>query len=181
MDLAVQMCTGAAEGTDGKGAERGARVLVLGLGNPFRRDDGLGPAAVKRLREHLGDRPDVELVEGGLSPFEALLGRGGGKLVVIDAARGGGEPGTIYRAGRSGLEPSGAALSTHGLGLAEALCQLELVGDRWEDVVVFGVEPADTGWGEGLTARVEEALEDVLELVEAELVGPTGEVRPRGR
>jgi len=155
------------------GSATGRRVVVLGLGNTLRRDDGVGPRVVAALAERVRTGGNqvrgVELLEGGLSPFDALCGRGGGKLLVIDAARGGGAPGTVYRAGRDGIEPSGEVISSHGLGLAEALAQLELSGDRWDEVVLLGVEPADTGWGEDLSPQVERVLAEVVNMAEREL------------
>jgi hydrogenase maturation protease len=41
------------------------RTLVLGLGNPIMGDDGVGVAALQRLRTDWTLPPEVELVDGG--------------------------------------------------------------------------------------------------------------------
>jgi len=40
------------------------RVLVIGYGNPSRRDDGVGLAVVNHLRERLGKAPLIEGEDG---------------------------------------------------------------------------------------------------------------------
>jgi len=154
------------------------KVTILGLGNVLRRDEGVGMLAIGLLRERLSASadagPEVDLVEGGVAAFEALAGRGGGRLMVVDAARGGGPPGTVYRAGREDMAPQGELVSLHGFGLCETLAQLELVGETWRQIVIFGVEPEDTGWGEGLSPPVAGALDRVASAVEKELEAVCG-------
>jgi len=146
------------------------RTVVLGLGNTIRRDDGVGMRAIELLRRRMGrGKGAVELVEGGVSAFDALAGRGGGRLFVVDAAEGIGEPGTVYRATGRDVAGLDLRMSLHDSGLAEALVELELAGDTWREVTVFGVEPADTGWGEDLSPEVERALDAVIADVEAEI------------
>ena len=116
--------------------------------------------------------PGVEMIDGGTAIFEVLSAYDGGdKLIVIDAVSGGGEPGTIYRiplAEWGHAMGEGQALSIHEVSLEESLTLLELAGVRWEDVVLFGVEPKDVSWGEELTEPVSQALLDVATLVARE-------------
>ena len=80
------------------------RVLVVGIGNPIMQDEALGSKVVEEL-----DRCDLpshaEVVFAGTSVFDTLAGRGGGKLVIVDAASAGGKPGTVYvhRSGQGDL------------------------------------------------------------------------------
>jgi hydrogenase maturation protease len=142
------------------------KTVVLGLGNILRRDDGVGVRALPHVRERLGATDEIRLVDGGTAPFEALVGHGGGALVVLDAANGDGPPGAVYVAGREDIAPKGEIHSLHGLGLAETLVQLEVAGVTWESVSLIGVEPASTDWGEDLSRPVRDALPAVAEHVE---------------
>lgn len=78
--------------------DRGRRVLVAGVGNVLRGDDGFGPAVIGAL-ETSGDlSPGVRLVElgiGGIGLVHELLD-GYDVLVVVDAVDRGGSPGTLY-------------------------------------------------------------------------------------
>ena len=145
------------------------RVLVVGIGNPIMKDEALGGKVIEEL-----DRRDLpthtEAVFAGTSVFDTLAGRGGGKLVIVDAASAGGEPGTVYvhRAGQGDLRGGAEYLSAHDRGLPEALAELALAGDEWDEVVLVGVEPGDVSFGEELTPAVRKALGKVVETVERE-------------
>jgi hydrogenase maturation protease len=71
-----------------------SRILVAGVGNVLRGDDGFGPAVVSRL----GDLPEgVEVVEtgiGGVALLQELLAGCDG-LVLVDAVDEGRPPGTV--------------------------------------------------------------------------------------
>ncbi|KPC76924.1 peptidase M52, partial [Streptomyces sp. NRRL WC-3753] len=66
------------------------RIAVIGVGNTFRRDDGIGPAVVRRLRERAVERPlppSVELADcDGESGRLMSLWEGAELAIVIDAA-----------------------------------------------------------------------------------------------
>lgn len=145
-------------------------VLVMGVGNLLRGDDGFGEAVLERLEsEALPDH--VELFAVGTSIIDhmgALEGRK--KLIVIDAVRGGNPPGTLYR-----FDPEEAdyeALPTdslHQVGLVETLRMGELVGCCPEKTLLIGVEPSDTGLGIGLSEAVEKAVPSAVQLVKDEI------------
>ena len=69
-----------------------SRILIIGVGNPYRSDDGVGVAAIERLRQ--AGLIGVDLVEESGEPV-ALVQRWSGrsKVFLIDAVDSGGEPG----------------------------------------------------------------------------------------
>jgi len=72
-------------------------TLVIGCGNLLRGDDAVGPLLVRRMLER-GLPPGVEVADGGTSGMDvAFRMRGVGKVILVDAATTGGEPGTLYR------------------------------------------------------------------------------------
>lgn len=77
----------------------GARVLIAGVGNVLRRDDGFGVAVVEALELDPGSLPPgarvVEVGIGGIGLVHALMD-GYGSLILVDAVERGGEPGTLY-------------------------------------------------------------------------------------
>jgi len=78
------------------------RIVVIGVGNLLLKDEGIGIHAVQALQE-LDFPPDVKLIDGGTSPDIIAYTRAGDKLIIVDAAKAGGEPGTIYRFKPEGL------------------------------------------------------------------------------
>jgi len=130
---------------------------------------------------------DVEVVDGGTSPGALDSAEGVDKLIIVDAARGGGEPGTIYRFAPDEVSGKPKFLaSLHDLGLLDSLRMMEAVGDPPRDTVIIGVEPAEVDWGLELTPALRGKLPDVVRLVVEEQAGagshdPKDEPLARGR
>ena len=97
-------------------------MVVIGVGNEFRRDDGAGPAVVGQLRDRVP--PGVELVITDGEPARLIEAWTGAALaVVVDAVRAQPpQPGTVYRfvVDRPGTGTERTA-SSHGLGLDDAI------------------------------------------------------------
>lgn len=149
-----------------------ARTVVIGVGNPFRRDDGAGAAVVEAVAAG-GVPATVHVVALDGEPTRLLDAWEGAELVVvIDAARSGAPPGTVTRLeigdGEEPLAPSGGA-SSHGAGVAEAVALGRALQRLPARLVVYGIEGADFGTGPGLSSPVEHAVAEVVRLLEQDL------------
>lgn len=144
--------------------------VVLGVGNVLRRDEGVGVHAVRELARH-GCAVQADLMDGGTAVFDALSGwETIEKLVVIDALQAGAAPGTITRlTAEQVADAVSPALSLHQCGLIDALTQLQQAGLRLGEVVIYGVEPGDTGWGEQLSPAVAASLSRLTRQVEEDI------------
>ncbi len=69
--------------------------MIVGVGNILLKDEGIGVHVVRALQEMSLASPkgEVEVVDGGTSPSAFDTAEGADKLIIVDAARGGGEPG----------------------------------------------------------------------------------------
>ena len=124
-------------------------TLVLGLGNILMRDEGIGVRAVELLAERYEFPPEVQLLDGGTLGLNLLpYVEDADRLLVIDAANVGGEPGTIARL-ESEEVPAflGVKISPHQIGLADLLAAARLRGRCPRELVLVGVQPGviDTG------------------------------------
>jgi hydrogenase maturation protease len=131
--------------------------LVICVGNPYRRDDGVGVAVMAALP------PGTPVVEATGEPTELLnLWSGAPRVVLVDAMSAGAAPGTVHvLACRDGLwdaAPPAAAASTHGLGVAEAVALGEALGNLPRELLLVGIEVADTSYGVGLSDAVAAAV-----------------------
>ena len=118
-----------------------ASVAVLGLGNTLMQDDGVGAKALDELERCYRLPESVRLIRSD-APMARLAAEldGVGRLIVVDAVRGGRPPGSVYRVERAQLVAAGRrAGSSHGMGLADLLDLLEALG-RCPDVRIIGVE-----------------------------------------
>jgi len=142
-------------------------VLILGLGNPLRGDDGVGCRLVEELaRRELP--PGVQVLDGGAAGLDLLdLVEGWGRVVIVDAAEMGRMPGEIVRFTPADVRLASAPdpFSLHHAGLSEALALADALGRALPEMVIFGVQPASVGWGEELSPAVEAALPALIATV----------------
>lgn len=154
--------------------DRPARIAVIGVGNPFRRDDGVGPEVVRRLRKrawHSPLPPNITLADCDGDPGRLIsLWEGMDLAVVIDAAHAHpGHPGRVHRLTR--YRPFGVTepASSHGLGLGDAVQLADALGTLPRLLVVLAVEGADSGPGHGLSPEVAAAVGPLIREVEEQI------------
>ena len=78
-------------------------------------------------------------------------------------------PGTPTRMTASELLGTSSGLSVHQLGVADLIAALALVATRPQDIVVLGVQPANTDWSTSLSPEVEAALTGLVDAAVAQL------------
>ncbi|MBN1661639.1 MAG: hydrogenase maturation protease [Anaerolineae bacterium] len=148
-----------------------APVLVVGLGNPLRGDDGVGVRAAALLAgEDLP--PGVEVVDGGTHGLGLVpLLQGRRRAVFIDAACAGRQPGEVTRLALDQVHLGGEEmrLSIHEAGLRDVLLLARALGILPPEVVILAVEPARVEWDAGLSPAVESALPALLSAARREL------------
>jgi hydrogenase 3 maturation protease len=129
------------------------RVLILGVGNSLRGDDGAGPYLVERLRgcvhATLLDCEDVpENFLGQIAENQPS------SVLLIDAIDFGMTPGAT--ALLEGDELEGVSLSTHHSSLQLFIKCLK--AETKSNVLVMGIQPKSTRFGDGISREVEETL-----------------------
>jgi hydrogenase maturation protease len=143
-------------------------VLVIGIGNDFRRDDGVGLAVAAEIAE----RPltGVRVMTAIGEPASILEASSGVRLVVaVDAAVGeGSTPGRIRR-WTPDDDDQPAVVSSHALGLPQTYALGQAVGQMPQKLVVFTVDIEDIGHGDTLTPAVAAAVPAAVEAVLDEL------------
>jgi hydrogenase maturation protease len=146
----------------------GRRILVIGVGNPYRRDDGVGPLVAEEV-----DRRGGHAVVSDGEPSGLLLTWEQAELVVIvDAVLcEPSTPGRIHQTTVDGLPEVHAAASSHGLGIPDAVALATALNRMPQRLVVLAVEAADVGFGVGLSPAVAAAIPEALALLD-ELTRP---------
>ena len=150
-------------------------ILICGLGNTLKRDDGLGPCIITELEKRsLPD--DVSLIDFGTSGFKCALGIGDyDKVVFVDAIQTGKQPGQIYKINLSRQDLlnspslSSFAVSLHESDLERILTTAALLNSYPREVVIIGCEPEDTNFGIGLSEKLEKSMPGIIDLVLAEV------------
>ncbi|HET9609387.1 MAG TPA: hydrogenase maturation protease [Acidimicrobiales bacterium] len=144
------------------------RIVVVGVGNSWRGDDGAGPAVAAALRGRLG--PGVPGAPVAVVDLDGEAARlvdawdGADLAVVVDAVRTGAPPGTLHRLDACDVHASATA-SSHALGVQHAVALARALGRLPRRLVLVGVEGADFGHGTQLSDPVAAAVEPASRLV----------------
>ena len=144
-------------------------ILILGVGNVLLGDEGVGVHVIRELEKKKLPR-NIELMDAGTALFSILhLLKKRKKIVVIDAAKGGNRPGTIYRILPSQIKSErNKLLSLHEMGLMECLAVPENKG-KPRDIVIIGVEPDSIDWGLRLSSKLQKKLPEIVKAVMSEI------------
>lgn len=143
---------------------------MAGLGNVYRKDDGVGPAVADHVRRIVHG---LTVIGPLFSPFDLIgLWAGSDLAVVIDAMSSGSPPGTIrlveLDSPRTVADEGPSQLgrtSTHGIGVTGVYRLSRATAQAPGRVVVVGVEGSDFGHGVGLTPAVAGAVEETASIV----------------
>jgi hydrogenase maturation protease len=141
-------------------------LLLIGIGNEYRRDDGVGLVIVRQLRSVVpADVTVLELSGEGATLMDAW--QKAAIVYVFDAVRSQATPGTIHQidAKAQTVPTQFFHYSTHAFSLAEAVELARVLNQLPPKLVLYGVEGADFGGGVGLSDCVEIAVPKVIDRV----------------
>jgi hydrogenase maturation protease len=136
------------------------RLVIIGVGNPLRRDDAAGLLVARALRDKAPR--DVVVLEQGGEPASLIEAWGqAGAVIIIDAVSSGVLPGTLHEidARATSLDRELFRHSTHSFGVAEAVEIAKALGSIPPLAWVFGIEGKDFGTGEGASPEVLDGVE----------------------
>jgi hydrogenase 3 maturation protease len=140
------------------------KVVILGVGNPLRGDDGAGPYLIERLRGCV----DATLLDCEDVP-ENFLGQIAenqpSSVLLIDAIDFGMPPGAT--ALLEGDELEGVSLSTHHSSLQLFIKCLK--AETESNVLVIGIQPKSTRFGDGISSEVKETLDLLQHIIKRAL------------
>ena len=153
----------------GSRKEHSPNVVVIGVGNLLLKDEGIGVHIAQALQNM--DMPQsVKIIDGGTSPDLIAYSEAGDKLIIIDAAKAGNKPGTIYRFHPDDLtSEAGKIISAHELAVEHSLKIMSLVGNEPREIAIIGVEPKEIGWGTELSAELQQKIPEIVEVVLKEI------------
>jgi hydrogenase maturation protease len=153
-------------------ARTAARRLLIGIGNPQRGDDGIGCTVALRLLARKDCTRHVRVANGEATSLMTAW-NGFDDVVLVDACRGAGAPGSVHRLASDELErlESLRHASTHSLGVAAALGLSRALGCAPARLVVYAVEGLRFENGAPLTPEAERGIAEVVALVVQEKEG----------
>ncbi len=146
------------------------KVLVIGLGNPDRGDDGLGARVAEMLRGRL---PASVAIIARRGDMLSLIDdwKGYDALVCIDASAPMGVPGRVRRIdlAATDLPPDLARASSHAFGVADTIALARSLQLAPREIVLYAVEGSSFDALSPLSPEVANAVDDVADRVIAEM------------
>jgi hydrogenase maturation protease len=147
-------------------ARIGGRACIVGVGQRFAGDDGVGHAVVQRL---LADGIPATGVDDGVGLLNILVDAAA-PVLVVDAVVGGGAPGTIHVLERADLKAGPRPVSSHGITVLEAI-ELAARFNPASEVILIGISiDRPDSLGAGLSPKVAASVAKAAKRVTA-LVG----------
>ncbi len=128
--------------------DRGLRILIFGIGNPARQDDGLGPAFISRLEKARIHSLTLE-ADYQLQVEDALLFSEHQLVVVVDAIKSGRKPFVFKK-----INPAGeASFTTHDLSPEVLLYLAQVLYEKSPEVWLLGIRGYKFSLGEKLSPK----------------------------
>jgi len=139
------------------------KVLLLGIGNEYRGDDGAGLLFTRMIRTKISGSVTLKESQGeGGALMEAWQGYE--TVILVDAISSGAPSGTIMKidATKQNIPAKYFRFSTHAFGLAEAIELARALKTLPENLLVYGIEGANFSPGNEITPSVERSVKRVV-------------------
>jgi hydrogenase maturation protease len=140
------------------------RIAVVGIGNLLLSDEGVGVRVIEELRKKKLPK-NVKLYDGATLGLAILNFLDVDKAIVVDAVKGGGEPGTIYCFSADEVlnkDKDKGMISLHDLDFISAI---RIGVFDLPKIIIVGIEPEKIEEGLELSERVKKAIPKAVELI----------------
>lgn len=140
------------------------KLIVLGVGNKLKSDDGVGPFIISKLKEQNIENTKLMFIDAETVP-ENFTGKirkeNPTHLIIVDACLMDLMPGDMQIVNK--YEFANIGISTHSMSLSFFVRYLEK--DTEFKIIFVGIEPETMDWGEKPTPEVERAANEFIEVL----------------
>lgn len=141
------------------------KLIILGVGNELKCDDGVGPYIIKKLQaEDIEDMDKLLFINAETVPenFTGKLRKENpSHIIIVDACLMGGEPGDVKIVDKYDFANIG--ISTHSMSLSYFVKYLER--DNNFKIIFVGIEPESMDYSEKLTENVEKSAYEFIDIL----------------
>jgi hydrogenase 3 maturation protease len=138
------------------------KLIVLGVGNRLKSDDGVGHFIIEKLKEENIENNEILFIDAETVP-ENFTGKIRKEkpthLIIVDACLMDSQPGDMKIVSKHDFADIG--ISTHSMSLSFFVKYLEK--DTEIAIIFVGIEPETMDWGARPTAAVEKAADEFIE------------------
>ena len=137
------------------------KIVILGIGNEIKGDDGLGPIITKKSSLLFDKNKDIIVFDGGTVPenYTGLIRKENPThIILIDAVDMKKEPGYIRVVEKE--EIANYNISTHAMPVSYLIKYIETtIGAQ---IILVGVQPKSMGFAEPVSKEVAESIEKIV-------------------
>lgn len=141
------------------------KLIVLGVGNELKCDDGVGPYIIKKLKEDMVEDKDRLLFIDAQTVPENFTGKIRKEtpthLIIVDACLMGGEAGDMKVVDENDFASIG--ISTHSMSLSFFVKYLQQDCDF--KIIFVGIEPESMDYADNPTVKVEDAANEFINIL----------------
>jgi len=140
------------------------KVVIVGIGNELRADDGFGPALIQKLTGQV----NAVCINAGSAPenfTRLIVSEAPDTILLVDALHLGLVPGQYEILTKQQIAEFG--LSTHDMSPNMLIDYLQSQTDA--DIYVLGVQPQNLQLGQDISGSFKQALEELAEAIKAAL------------
>ena len=141
------------------------KLIVLGVGNELKCDDGVGPFIIKKLKEeNIEDKKKLLFINAETVPenFTGKLRKENpSHIIIVDACLMDGQPGDMKILNKYDFANIG--ISTHSMSLSFFVRYLEKDNDF--RIIFVGIEPESLDYSENLTENVKKAAYEFIDVL----------------
>ena len=138
------------------------KLIILGVGNELKSDDGVGPFIIKKLKEGTPESERLLFIDGKTVP-ENFTGKirkeNPTHLIIVDACLMDSQPGNMQIVDK--YEFANIGISTHSMSLSFFVKYLEKDTDF--KIIFVGIEPETMDWGAKPTPKVEKTAYEFID------------------
>jgi hydrogenase maturation protease len=146
------------------------KTLLVGVGNEYRSDDGVGLVVARKIHEKLIPSVTVKEESGeGAALMESW--QGFQNVIIVDAVSSGAIPGTIFRidANKETVSIKFFHYSTHAFSVAEAVELARTMNVLPLKLVVYGIEGNNFSAGTAISLFVQQAVNKIIKQIVKEM------------
>ena len=138
------------------------KLIVLGVGNELKSDDGVGPFIIKKLKGENIENESLMFIDAMTVP-ENFTGKirkeNPTHMIIVDACLMDSKPGDMRIVSKD--EFANIGISTHSMSLSFFVRFLEKDTDI--KIIFVGIEPETMDWGAKPTANVEKSANEFID------------------
>ncbi len=136
------------------------KVVIIGVGNTMRSDDGFGPTLIANIK----GKVKAICIDAGSAPENyagKIVKEKPDTILIIDAIHLGLKPGEYEILNRSDIAETG--FTTHNISLNMFVEYLEKETNA--DIYILGVQPESVDFSDKMSENVKKTLEEISELI----------------